>query len=190
MLPKVGQFSVRGRSRMAIDALASLQPSTWAVTMAVCGPTSCSDSSVEKLKVPEVCPARIVTVVGTASNPELEESVTAISLTGDKLKVTVPWELVPWVALAGRLTVSTACSSSFTRILPLADTIPDAVAEITALRGPSSRELLATVMAKVAESCPAGMVTETGTVIFEVSLEDRLRHPDLDGKSMTSEGCI
>ena len=103
-------------SRIATDALPSVQLATCAVTMAFCVPSILLSSTTVTVKLAAVWPAGIRTVEGTiAALVSLEVKPTTTGIAGAALSVTVPCtEPAPSVAEGGKVTARVAVSLSLT----------------------------------------------------------------------------
>ena len=170
------------------------------MTVAVCGPSISVSLTTVTWNVADVCPARMVTVAGTVNSlVSVELNCTTTSAAGAWLTETIPAPLSrpsPSVAPAGRLTVSTAVSLSWTVKLALPARQSAAVAVIVVACEPSNSVSSSTVMSNEANVCPAGIVTVAGTVAWRVSLDWRLTirsapHADGDRHApLAGQDCV
>jgi len=121
---------------------------------------------VVTVKVALVCPAAMLTVLGTtAKEPLLVKLISTPAGGAGDAKVTVPVDDVPPATVVGS-SVNDEITGSV--IVSTADTVlPPAVAEIVALVSPETAKV---VTVKVVDVCPAATVTTAGTCAEEALL--------------------
>ena len=162
-------------STTVVVALVPMNPDALAAIVTVALPSVSVLSTVDMVNVPEVLPAAIVTVAGTVMREVVsDESVTVKAVVNVPEIDTVPVPVLPSFTVAGMDRLRFKFSLSATAMLPDVPSVQFVTCAVTvAFCVPSILPSSTTVIVKLADASPAGMIIVAGTVTAVTSLDIR-----------------